>query len=447
MNVKFEKIDAVNGEITVEMQKADYAEKVEKAIKDLRKKAQMPGFRPGQVPMSLLKKRYGMEVTAEEVNKMLGQELYGYIREQKLSVLGEPLASDKQQPVDFEQDVLTFVFDIALAPEFDAKVSDKDELPYYNITVTDEMVDNQVKGMQSRAGHQEKVEDYQSRDMVKGILAQLDENGSLLEGGVQVEGAVMLPDYFKNDDEKKKFEGAKVNDVLILNPNKAYDGHETELAALFKVEKEKVAELTGDFSYQIEEISRYVPAALDQDFYDMMFGEGKVTSEEQLRAIVKENMEQEYKNDSDYKLGIDLQAYLKERVGELTYPEEKLRRIAAANNPGKEISDEELKQSIDALTWHLMKEQLSDQFQLKVEQADVLETAKTVARMQFAQYGMSNVPEDALTNYANSMLQDKKQAEGLVERTVENKIIAAVKTAVKLQEKSVSMEEFNAMFK
>lgn len=448
MNVKFEKVDAVNGLITVEMEKADYADNVEKALKDLRKKAQLPGFRPGQVPMGLLKKRFGAECTAEQVNKLLGEKLYGYIREEKLNVLGEPLPSEKQGPVDFEtQDVMTFVFDIALAPEFDAKLSDKDSLDQYIINVTDEMIDGQVQSFCGRAGHQEKVESYESRDMVKGTLAQLDAEGSVLEGGVQVEAAVMLPEYFKSDDEKKKFEGAKVNDVLIINPATAYDNNETELAALLKVEKDKVKELTGDFSFQIEEISRYVPAAVNQELFDQIYGEGKVNSEEEFRAAIRATLEEEYSYDSDYKLGLDLRKYLEDRVGELTYPEAMMKRIMKLNNPDKEFTDEEYKQSINELTWHLIKEQLSDQFELKVEQADVVETAKMVARMQFAQYGMQNVPEEALTNYANQMLQDKRQAEGLVSRTVESKIVAKVKEVVKLNQKQVSIEEFNAMFK
>ena len=448
MNVKFEKVDAVNGLITIDLEKADYADKVEKALKDMRKKAQLPGFRPGQVPMGLLKKRFGAEATAEQINRLLGEKLYGYIREEKLSVLGEPLPSEKQQPVDFEtQETMTFLFDVALAPEFDAKLSENDTVDYYNIEVTDEMVDNQVKAFASRAGRQEKVEEYQSRDMVKGILGQLDENGNVLEGGVQVEGAVMLPEYFKDEDEKKKFDGVKVNDVITINPNKAYAGNTVELKSLLKVDEEQVKELTGDFSFQIEEISRYVAAEVNQELFDQIYGEGAVKSEEEFRAAIKKGLEEEYANDSDYKFGLDLRSYLEARIGEQTYPEAMLKRVMAANNPGKEITDEEFANSIKELTWHLIKEQLADQYELKVEQADVMETAKMVARMQFAQYGMPNVPEDALTNYANSMLKDQRQAEGLVNRTVENKIIAKAKEAVKLNQKNVSMDEFNAMFK
>lgn len=448
MNVKFEKVDAVNGLLTVELEKADYAAKVEKALKDLKKKAQLPGFRPGQVPMGLLKKRFGAECTAEELNKLLGETLYGYIREEKLNVLGEPLPNEEQTHVDIEnQEVQTFVFDVALAPEFDAKLSDQDTVDYYDINITDEMVENQVKTFAGRMGHQEKVEEYQTRDMVKGILGELDENGSVKEGGLQVEGAVLLPEYFKNEDEKKKFEGAKLNDVLILNLSKAYDGNEVELSSLLKVDKEQAKAYVGDFSFQVEEISRYVPAPLDQALFDAVYGEGKVSSEEEFRAEIRKGLESEYVNDSNFKFGLDLRTYLEGRIGQLTYPEALLKRVMQGNNPGKEIDEEEFQNSLKELTWHLIKEQLSDQYEIKVEQADVLETAKTIARMQFAQYGMPNVPEEALVNYANSMLNDKNQVQGLVSRTVENKIIEKALATVNLNRKSVSVEEFNGLFK
>ena len=450
MNVTFEKIDAVNGLITVQLVEADYAEKVEKALKDIRKKASMPGFRPGQVPMGLLKKRFGGEVLVEQINKILGEQLYGYIREQKLNILGEPLPSEQQEPMDFEaQKDFTFKFDVALAPEFDAKLSENDAIDYYTIQVTDEMVQKQVEMFASRAGQYGKVDEFQERDMVKGLLAQLDAEGNTLEGGIQVEGATMLPDYFKNDDEKAKFAACHVNDVLTFNPSKAYDGNEVELSSLLKIEKDAVKDMTSDFSFQVEEITRYTPAEVNQALFDQVLGEGAVSSEEEFRAAIKTNMEQEFANDSDYKFVLDIRKHLEDRIGAVTYPEAMLKRIMRLNNQDKDekFVEDNYQASVNELTWHLIKEQLSDQFELKVEQADVLETAKMVTRMQFAQYGMQNVPEEALTNYANQMLQNKQQAEGLVARTVENKICAAAKALVKLNEKSVSLDEFNAMFK
>lgn len=450
MNISFEKLDNVNGLLTITLEKADYEEKVNKALKDFRKKASMPGFRPGQAPMSILKKRFGTEITAEEINKILGQELYKYIREEKLNMLGEPLANEEKTPaIDFAtMETFTFAFDIALAPEFDAKLTGKDKVNYYTINVDEAMVDQQIQAYCQRGGSYNKVDSYEANDMVKGLLAELDADGNTKEGGIQVEGATMLPNYMKNEDEKAKFNGAKVNDVLVFNPAKAYDNSDVELSSLLRISKEQAAEMKSDFSFQVAEITRYEAAALDQALFDQVLGAGVVSSEAEFRARIAEDMSKSFVADSDYKFMQDLRAHLEKRIGAVEFPEALLKRVMKNNNPEKDDAyiEENFQPSLKELLWHLIKEQLSDQFEVKVEQADVLETAKGVARMQFAQYGMTNVPEDALTNYANEMLKNQQQAEGLVARTVENKIVAKAKETVKLTEKSVSMEEFNKLF-
>ena len=449
MNISFEKVDNVNALLTLSLVKADYEENVNKALKDFRKKAQMPGFRPGQVPVGLLKKRFGAEITAEEVNKILGKELTQYIREQKINVRGEPLPNEEKTPaIDFDsQEEFTFVFDVALAPEFDAKISDKDELDFYDITVDDAMVDQQVQVYAQRAGQYSKVESYEDRDMVKGILAQLGEDGQPLEGGLQKEGAVMLPNYMKNDEEKAKFNGAKVNDVLVFNPAKAYDNSDVEISSLLGITKEQAAEVKSDFSYQITEITRFVPAEVNQELFDQILGEGKVSSEAEFRANIAESMQRDFAVDSDYKFTLDLRKYLTDRIGALQYPEEMLKRIMKLNNKDKDEDyiNRNFQPSLDELTWHLIKEQLCDQLEVKIQQEDVLEAAKTATRMQFAQYGMSNVSEDVITRYANEMLKNEQQAEGLVTRAVERKIVEKAKNVVKLQHKQISMDEFNKM--
>lgn len=449
MNITLEKIDAVNGLITVEIEKADYAEKVDKALKDFRKKANMPGFRPGQAPMGMLKQRFGEEITAEQVNKLLGEKLYGYIREEKLNILGEPLPNaEKQMDIDFKtMEKMSFVFDVAFAPEFDGKLSENDTVDYYTITVDDEMVGKQVDMYASRAGQYTKVDDYQEKDMVKGLIVELDENGNALEGGLQVEDAVMLPNYFKNDEEKAKFAGAKVGDVITFNPYNAYNGSDIELSSLLKISKEEAAEKKGNFSYQFTEITRFTPAELNQELFDQVLGEGKVSSEEEFRAEVRKTMEEQFATDSDFKFMIDLRTYLTGRIGELSYPEAMLKRIMRLNNQdkGEKFVEDNFEKSLKELTWHLTKEQLIEQFEVKIEHADVLETAKQVTRVQFALYGMANVPDEVLVNYASEMLKDQRQAEGLVERCVENKIAAAAKGLVKLNHKTVSIDEFNKM--
>lgn len=450
MNILFENVDKVSALLTIQMEKADYEEKVNASLKDFRKKANMPGFRPGQVPMGMLKKRFGKEVTAEEVNKLLGEKLYGYIKDNNINMLGEPLPNEeRQKQIDFDtMDSFEFVFDIALAPEFKAELTSEDAIDYYTIDVDDEMVNKQVDMYRQRGGNYNKVDVYQEKDMVKGLLAELDENGNTKEGGIQVEGAVMLPDYMKSDDEKAKFAGCKVNDVLVFNPNKAYDGHDVEISSLLKIKKEDAAAMTSDFSFQVEEITRFTPAELNQDLFDQVMGEGAVKSEEEFRAKVKESLAAQFVNDSDYKFMLDVRTYLTGKVGKLEYPDALLKRIMRLNNADKDekFVEENYDKSIEELTWHLIKEQLVKTYEIKVEQADVMEAAKEMTRMQFAQYGMVNVPDEVLENYAKEQLKKKEQVDGLVNRTVEHKLGQAIKTVVKLNAKTVSLDEFNKLF-
>jgi len=448
MNIQFDKTSNVSAELTISFEKADYQERVEKALKDYRKKAALPGFRPGQVPLSLMKKRFGGEITAEEVQKLLSEKLYGYLRENKVNMLGDPLASEKQQAIDFDAEQLDFIFDIALAPEFDAKLTDKDKVPYYTIEITDEMIDGQVKAYCQRGGHYEQVEKWQDGDMTKGHIAELDDDGNIKEGGIVKEDAVMLPDYFKNADQKKKFDGVGVNTVLTFNPSEAYEGSAIEVSSLLGITKEEAENVKGNFSYQINEITRYVPAELTQELFDRVFGEGVVKSEEEFRGRIKEQMEQQFAKDSEFRFMIDVREYLEKRIGDLEWPDALLKRIMRANNPDKEESyvEDNYAGSVKELEWHLIKEQLADQTAIKVEQPDVLEVVKEQTRDQFAQYGMANVPEEVIERYANEQLQKRDQLDGYVARAVERKLGTALKDVVKLQKKNVSIEDFNKLF-
>ena len=450
MNVSFQNIDKVSALLTVKLEKADYQEKVDKSLKTFRQKAQIPGFRKGMVPMSLVKKMYGKSVVAEEVNKLLSEKVYDYIKSNNINMLGEPMPNEeKQQVIDFDtMDDFEFVFDIAFAPEFKAEVSSSDKVDYYTIEVTDAMVDNQVKAYTQRNGKYEQVAAYEDNDMLKGLIAELDENGNTKEGGIQVEGAVLMPSYMKNDEQKAIFANAKVNDVLVFNPNTAYDGHAAEIASLLKIEKEAAAEVKSDFSFQVEEITRFVSGELNQEIFDQVFGEGVVKTEEEFRAKIKESVAEQLVADSDYKFLIDARKMLMEKVGKLEFPDALLKRVMLLNNreKGEEFVAENYDKSIEELTWHLIKEQLVKDNEIKVEQEDVIKMAKEATKGQFAQYGMMTVPEDILENYAQEMLKKKENVDGLVGRVVEAKLATALKAKVTLNNKTVPMEEFNKMF-
>ena len=450
MEITLQNVSDVKGMLTVKLVKADYEPNVEKALKTFRQKANIPGFRPGMVPMGLIKKQYGSAVKAEEINKMLQEAVYGYLKENKVDMLGEPLPNeDQQKQLDFDtMEELEFLYDIALAPQFDATLTAEDTIPYYTIQISDEMVDGQVNMYTQRNGRYEKVEEYADNDMVKGLMCQLDENGNTVEGGIQAEDAVVLPKYMKNAAQAALFEGTKVGDVITINPREAYDGNEAELASLLKISKEEAANVNGNFSYQISEITRYVPGDLNQEIFDQVYGEGAVSSEEEFRARVKEDLTTQFVPESDYKFLLDVREYVMGRIGELKFADDVLKRIMHINNPDKDDAyvDEHYANTIKELSWHLVKEQLVNKAEIKLEDKDILEQAKANVRAQFAQYGMTNVPEEMLTNYAAETLKKKENVEGIVNRAIETRLAAALKQTVKLDEKSVSLEEFNKMF-
>lgn len=450
MKISFENPDKVNGLLTLTVETADFQDRVEKTLKDLRKKAQLPGFRPGQVPMGMIKRQYGEGVKAEEINKIIGEELYKYVNENKIKMLGEPMANEGQEPVDLEKDApYVFKFDIAVAPEFKVELTDKDTLDYYTIKVDDDFVNRQIDMFASRAGHYDKAEEYQANDMLKGDIRELDENGNTKEGGITVEGAVLMPDYIKVEDQKKLFEGCKLGDIITFNPKKAYPESDVEVSSLLKMKKEEVADLTSDFSFQVTEISRFVKAEVNQELFDTVYGKDEVKDEKAFREKIAEGLKEQLANDGDFKFLVDLRKYLEEKVGKLEYPDALLKRFMLAQNKdkGEKFVEDNYEQSIKELTWHLVREQLVEANGIKIDDADLKETAKEAARAQFAQYGMTNVPEEYLENYANDMLKKKEFVDSLVDRSIDRKLVATLKNVVKLTPKEATLDEFNEMMK
>ena len=411
MNITFEAPDKINGLMTITLESADYQPEVEKTLKDYRKRANIPGFRPGQAPQ----------------------------------MLGEPLPSEQQEALDFESDQpLTFKFDIAVAPEFEAKLSGKDKVPFYNITVDDKLIDQQVEMYQSRAGQYEKVEqfDAEQRDMLKGDLREVN-------GSIEVADAVLMPQYMKVDDQKKLFDGCKLGDVITWNPRKAYPESDVEVSSLLKIQKEEVKDHEGDFTFQITEISRFVKAEVNQALFDQTFGEGTVKSEKEFRQKIADQISQQFKADSDYKFLLDIREHMEKKVGKLEFPEAILKRVMIQNNKDRKDAQEYVEKnfelSIKELGWHLIKEQLVAAQGIKVEEDDLKQVAKEAARAQFAQYGMSNVPDEYLDNYAQEMLKKRENVDGLVDRAVDVKLTAALKGVVKLDEKDITLEDFQKM--
>ena len=451
MKISFENPDKLNGLLTIVVEEADYKEEVEKALKDYRKRANIPGFRPGQVPMGLLKRQVGPQVKMDAINKILGENLQKYIVDNKIHMLGQPMASETQEAVELEKPApYTFKFDIAVAPEFNIELTNKDTIDYYEIKVDDKLIDQQVEMFANRAGHYDKTEEFEpeKRDMLKGDIRELDANGNTLEGGITVEGAVMMPQYIKVDDQKKLFDGCKLGDIITFNPRKAYPEGNAEIASLLKIDRKEVENHTGDFSYQITEISRFVNAENNKELWDSVYGaEANINDEAAFRAAIAEGISKQLERDSDYKFMQDLRAYADKKVGDLQFPDALLKRIMLANNKdkGAEFVEKNYEPSIKELKWHLVRDQIAKANNIQVEDADIRESAAQMARAQFAQYGMNNVPDEYVNNYVEEMMKKRENIDSFIEAALDRKLSVALKSVVKLKKKSVSLDEFNKL--
>lgn len=443
MNIVRKDIDQNNIVLTMSIVKADYSEKVEKTLRDYRKKANIPGFRPGMVPAGLIKKMYGKAVMAEEINKIVSDELYNYIKDNNINMLGEPLPNEEvKQIMDFDNDEeFEMSFDLGLAPEFEVELSNKDKVKFYDIAVSDEMIDNQVKTHTGRYGKYVQEEVVEEKDMVKGSLVEL------AEGGITVADAVLTPAYIKVEEQKAMFVGAKKGDVIVFNPAAAFE-NEAEVSSLLKLSKEEAATKTGDFQFTIESITRYHESEIDQTLFDKVFGEGAVTTEAEFRAKIADGIKESLQGDSDYKFGLDAREMLLKKFEDLQFPEAFLKRWVLATNENltPEKLDEDFSKMIEDLKWQLIKDKLAKKAEVKIEHADVLDFAKKIARSQFAQYGMVGMGEDIIENYAQDILKKEDTRKNIVERVAEVKIFDAVKSMVKLDKKEISIDEFNKMF-
>lgn len=448
MKIDYAKIDDVNGEITVTLEEKDYADKVKKQLKEIGKSHSEPGFRPGHVPAGLIQKKYGNAVKYDVINKEVGNAVFDYIKENNLHVLGNPVP---QQDENFSIDAADFTlkFKVGIAPEFDTKVNKDLHVPFYTIKVTDEMLDRQDEQFTRRFGKQEPGENVDATALVKGVITELDENGQPKEGGIVVENGIVAPQYFKSEDQKALFMDKKVGDVVKFNPAATCDSHAAEMASMLQIDKNDVDAHKGDFNFDIKEIIVLKPAEHNQEFFDMVFGADKIHNEEEYRKALGEMIAASLQNDSNYRFTIDAQEAIQKAVGSLTLPDEVLKDFLKGQNEHltDENIDEEYERLRPQLEWELEKEAVAAQLDIKVEEEDLLNTARMMAQSQFAQYGMTNVPADALDRYAQDILKDEKARPQVYNQTVDMKLFNGVRATVTVDEKEVSVEEFNDLFR
>lgn len=441
MQINQSEIKDLMAVISLTVEPADYQEEVQKQLKQVRQKAQVPGFRPGMVPLGLVKKMYGKGILADVLNKVVGENLQKHIEDNKLAILGDPLPSEESPRIDLDnEDTFTFMFDIAVAPEFDARLNGKNKLTEYVIEVTDEMVNNQINSYAERFGEYKEADEVAEGDVVKGLAKQVD-------GEIVKENAILNPQYMKQKTQQKKFFGAKKGDIITFNPKKAFDS-EVEVSSLLGISKEQAAELTADFTFEIQEITRHTAAAVDAELFAKVFGTDTPKDEAEFRTRVKTEIEQNMAEDSKYKFGLDAKEAIMKKMEKLAFPEAFLKRWVLATNDKMtaEELDKDFPKMLDELKWHLAKDQLMKEYNIDVQKEDVEAYAKEVARMQFMQYGLMHIDDQYLTNYAQEMLKQENQLRGIVERVAENKIYEALKSVAKIEQKTISHADFGKLF-
>lgn len=448
MNVEFQKVDDVHGIITVTVGQADYADTVKKELKNIGKTHAEPGFRAGHVPAGVLEKKYGKSVKYDVVSRLVGQELYKYIEDNRLAVLGQPIPF-KENDLNPNETDFTLKFNVGLAPVMDIKADKEMHIPYYKIKISDEMIDEQDKQLRRRFGKQEPGETVDETALVKGVIRELDADGND-EGGLVIENGIVAPQYFKDRAQADLFMDKHVGDKVVFNPWATCDGNPSEMSSMLNIDKKDVENYKGDFEMEIKEIIVLKPAELGEEYYKEVFGaDGTVKDEASYRAAVKAMIENSLSGEENFRFTIDARNVIMDKVKDSKLPDDILKEYLIINN--KDINesnvDEVYESSKGSLLWDLAKDTLMTQMGIEINEEDVKQTAKMMARQQFAQYGMANPPEEAIDRFADDILKDKKTIDRIRQNTVDMKFFTGLREAVTVDEKEVTPEEFNALFK
>ena len=450
MDITKENKDDLNGVLKVHVKPEDYNERLDQVVKDYKKKAKMDGFRPGKVPESLIRKMYGRSIKIEEINKLVREKISEYIKNEELEILGNPLPNqDEQKSINWDNDSeFEFVFAIAMAPDFELEISEEDKVPYYTIQVTDELIDQQVNNYLERLGEFKPIDSVQNMDeIISAHVSELDEEGNQKEGGIVKEDATISIQVIKDEEIKNKFEGAQVGDEIDVDLKKAFP-NDTEISSMLNIDKEKAENLESQFRISITEIKQFEKAEMNQELFDKIYGEGNVTSEEEFRQKIKEELEEHLKPESERKLTQDIKKYFVEKF-DLELPTDFLKRWLKETQQNENLTEEKIENEfprfVEDMKWDLIKNRIIKENEIQVDENEVLELAKQVTAQQFQQYGLGNLPDEQLEQYAPELLKKEEDRRKFYERKYEEKAVDFIKEQITLEEKEITSEEFQKM--
>lgn len=448
MNIVKENVDNLNAVIKVSVEKADYEGNVDSKLKEHRRNAQVKGFRQGNAPMGMIKNMYYVPIKAEEVNKVVSESLYNFIQTEELRILGEPMAkANEEMTFDFEKDEnFDFVFEIGLSPEINVEVSEKDKYPYYKIKVGKKEFDDYKESVAKRYGEFVTIDAAGDDELIKCTLVKVNKDGEEVEDGIRTEDVSMSLDMMKDDDQKLLFKARKKGEEVIFDVKKAYPD-DTEIASLLRIDKDEVALIDGAFKCIINEIQKFEVATINKELFDKIYGEDVVKTEEEFDEKLKEEMSTQYERDSEYRFSVDVrETILKKAKVEL--PVEFLKRwlVETNENLTPEQIEEDFANYEDDFRWQLIKDHLIKQQEISVNEEEIMESARESARNQYYQYGIMDIPEEYLDNYAKELLSKKEEARKIADRKLEEKLVNFIKNTVKIDDKEITVDKFKKLF-
>lgn len=444
MNIIKENIDDLNALLKIEIKKADYAENAEKVLRDYRKKANVKGFRPGMVPIGLIKKMYGKAVQLDEINKLVSESIHKYLHDEKVEILGDPLQrADEQDLTDFDkQEDFTFTFEIGLTPQFEIKLSKKNKVTQYQITVDEKMKNDYVSNYTRRFGSFKSSEKSGEKDMLKGNIVELNN----ADGGLNAENTTISIDIIKDEKIKKQFIGKTIGAEIDFDLRKALP-NDFEIAGILNKKKDEVADVKGKFRFTISEINRFEPAEIGQELFNKVYGEGIVSSEEEFMNKIEGEIVTSLKKESDYKVMLDIKKLALEK-SDFSLPEDFLKKWLLKVN--EKTTGEQIEKEFDSfrsdLKWQLIRNKIAKENDIKISEEELQAEAANITRYQFQQYGLFYATDEQIGNYAKEMLKREDEAKRIAEKILEEKAIEKLREVVKLEEKQTTADDFNKLF-
>lgn len=448
MQVTLEKTGDLEGRIKVEVTQNDYLDKVNKELKEIGRNRVIPGFRKGHVSLDQLRRRFGKEVKSHVLNEEVYRAVIEFIRNEKLDVLGEPLPVEVKE-INLDDADYTFEYEIGFAPEINVTLDKEVTMPFYTIEVSEQMVNEQDTALRERFGAQVPGEEVDAKALVKGAIMELNADGTVKtdEDAIQVVDGIVAPMYFTDKDQTALFAGKKVGDKVVFNPSATCNGNAAELSSMLHIDKEKAADVKGDFEMAISEIIVLKPAEHGEEFYKEVFPGATFTTEEEYYAELRKMIATQLAPNSDHLFSRDAQKLIMEKFGNFNLPTEFLKKWLIARNEEltPENIDEEYGKMENSIKWELLRGKIAANLDVKVNDDDLLGFAKAIAFQQFAQYGMTNMDDETLTNYAKRILEDKNYGARIHEDVANRKLFNTIKANVNLDSKVVSLDEFKAL--